>query len=265
MNRKPLFLLVNDDGVHAPGLRALRLAVEGVADVIVVAPHVERSGAGQALTLSTPLRCERLESNVYALEGTPTDCVLFAVNELVDRKPDWVLSGINRGSNIGQDTLYSGTVAAAMEGAIHGLPAVAFSFARRNAFDLAAYLDCVKVVRTLLDHELVLRTPGFQTVINVNIPDLPLAQMRGVRVASLGRRIYDQQIVKGTDPRGRPYYWVGGGGEAFDDLPGSDCNLLAEGYVTVSVLEPDHVNHEANARLRPSESRLDQALKEPSA
>ena len=116
MSKKPLFLLCNDDGVHAPGIKALAMAIEKYGDVIVVAPHVERSGSGQGLSLTVPLRMERLSSNTYAVEGLPTDCMIFALNNILDRKPDWVLSGINRGSNIGQDVLYSGTVAAAMEG-----------------------------------------------------------------------------------------------------------------------------------------------------
>jgi 5'-nucleotidase len=203
---------------------------------------------------------ERLGPNVYAVEGTPTDCVLFALNKLVPRKPDWVLSGINRGSNIGQDTLYSGTVAAAMEGAIHGIPAAAFSFSGRRALELSHYAEAGKVVRMLFQQEdlIIPKEPG---VLNVNIPDLPLPKIRGFRVAELGRRVYDAQIVEGVDPRGRPYFWIGGGGEGFADLPGSDCKLLAEGYVTLSVLRPEHVHAAAHARLRSTlESRLDGAL-----
>ncbi len=261
MTQKPLFLICNDDGVHAPGVRALLMAVEPFGDCVVVAPHVEQSGSGQALSLTRPLRMERLASNIFAVEGTPTDCVIFAMNKLLDRRPDWVLSGINRGANIAQDTLYSGTVAAAMEGAIHGVPAMAFSFSGRRRFEITDYAEAVKVVRMLFSMEQALK-PQEPGVLNVNIPDLPLAQIKGFRMADLGRRVYDAQIVEGLDPRGRNYYWIGGGGEAYADQPGSDCNLLAEGYVTLSVLRPDHVHQEANARLRSTmESRLDEALR----
>lgn len=264
MTQKPLFLISNDDGVHAPGVRALLMAVEGLADCVVVAPHVERSGSGQALSLTTPLRMERLSSNIYAVEGTPTDCVLFAINKLLDRKPDWVLSGINRGSNIAQDTLYSGTVAAAMEGAIHGIPAMALSFSGRQSFEITDYAEAVKIIRVLFEHEALIKPPGpnGSWVLNVNIPDRPLSQVKGFRTATLGRRIYDAQIVEGLDPRGRKYYWIGGGGDAYADIPGSDCNLLADGYVTLSVLRPDHVHQEANDRLKAHlESPLDASLR----
>ena len=264
MAQKPLFLISNDDGVHAPGVRALAMAVENLGDCIVVAPHVERSGAGQGLSLTTPLRMERIAANIFAVEGTPTDCILFALNKLVDRRPDWILSGINRGANIAQDTLYSGTIAAAMEGAVHGIPAMAVSFSGRKSFEITDYAEAVKVIRLLFSQESALKPTAATgpSVLNVNIPQLPFDQIKGFRVATLGKRIYDAQIIEGVDPRGRPYFWVGGGGEAYADLPGSDCNLLAEGYVTLTVLRPDHAHGEANTRLRATlESPLDQALR----
>jgi len=245
---KPLFLLCNDDGVHAPGIKALAAAVEPFGDWIMVAPHVERSGSGQALSLTTPLRVEKQASNVYAVEGTPADCVMFAMSKLLDRKPDFVLSGINRGSNIGQDTLYSGTVAAAMEGLMHAVPAVAFSLQARRAFELSDYADAVTVVRRLFEHQELLE-PAKTSVLNVNIPGVPLGQMRGFAVTRLGRRIYDMQIVEGVDPRGRPFYWVGGGGEDVADIAGTDCKLLLEHYITLTALSPDHTNMAVNAAL----------------
>ncbi len=261
MAAKPLILLCNDDGVHAPGIKALAMAVEPFADVVICAPHVERSGSGQALSLTTPLRVERIASNTYACEGTPTDCVMFGILNLLDRKPDWVLSGINRGSNIGQDTLYSGTVAAAMEGCLHGVPAMAVSFNKRDAFELTDYADAAKVVRVLFTHADLL-APARQGVLNVNIPDAPLASMRGFKVCTLGRRIYESQIVPSVDPRGRPYYWIGGGGSEFVDMPGSDCVLLDQNFVTLSVLQPDHVHPEANSAISGTiGNRLDQALR----
>lgn len=245
MSPKPLFLLCNDDGVHAPGIKALATAVEKYGDVIVVAPHVERSGSGQGLSLTSPLRMEKLSSNTYAIEGTPTDCIIFAMNHLVERKPDFVLSGINRGSNIGQDVLYSGTVAAAMEGCIHGIPSLAFSLATRKGFEFQDYADSIKVVRQVLEH-IELFTHAREHVLNINIPPVPLAEMKGFKVASQGRRIYEAQIAEAVDPRGRPYFWIGGGGSEYAPIEGSDCNLLAEKYVTISVLTPDRVQHKVN-------------------
>jgi 5'-nucleotidase len=234
--------------VHAPGIKALATAVEKFGDVVVVAPHVERSGSGQALSLINPLRMERLASNTYAVEGTPTDCVMFALNRILDRKPDYVVSGINRGSNIGQDVLYSGTVAAAMEGCIQGIPALAFSLASRKSFELQDYADSIKVVRSVFEHiDLFKAATGH--VLNINIPPCPFADIRGFKVTTQGRRIYEGQIVEAVDPRGRPYFWIGGGGEEFENMPGSDCNLLAENHVTISVLTPDRVNHTVNAEI----------------
>jgi 5'-nucleotidase len=225
------------------------MAVEKLGDVIVVAPHVERSGSGQGLSLTLPLRAERIQNNIYAVEGTPADCMIFAFSKVLDRQPDFVLSGINRGSNIGQDTLYSGTVAAAMEGCLTGVPALSFSLNARRAFELSDYMDAMKVVRMLFERRDLLE-PAKRCVLNVNIPHLPIEQIKGFSVAKLGRRIYDQQIVEGTDPRGRPYYWVGGGGEAFADIPGSDCNLLEQGYVTLTALSPEHVDPTVNQTLK---------------
>lgn len=260
MTIKPFFLICNDDGVHAAGIRALAQAIEPFADYLIVAPHVERSGSGQGLSLTQPLRTERLSSNIYAVEGTPTDCVIFAMNKLVPRRPDYVLSGINRGSNIGQDTLYSGTVAAAMEGCIQGIPSVAFSLQGRKAFEIGAYADAIKVVRLLLAHDELL-APAKGAVLNVNIPDVPLASMRGFAVTRLGRRIYDSAIAESIDPRGKPYYWIGGGGEDVEDIPGTDCKLLSEGYITLTVLSPDHVLQSANDALKArSEDKLSASL-----
>lgn len=257
---KPLFLLCNDDGVHAPGIRALATALEPFGDWIMVAPHVERSGSGQALSLTTPLRMERLQSNVYAIEGTPTDCMIFAFNKILDRRPDFVVSGINRGTNIGQDTIYSGTVAAAMQGCLEGVPSVAISLKGRS-FELADYADAIKVVRVLFQHQEWLAASR-HAVLNVNIPDVPIASMKGFAVSRLGRRIYDNDIVEAKDPRGRAYYWIGGGGDDIERTPGTDCQLVYDDYVTLTTLIPDHCDVSANEALRGGpETSLTSALK----
>lgn len=257
---RPLWLLVNDDGVHAPGMKALAEAVAPIADFVIVAPHVERSGSGQGLSLASPLRAERLAPNIFAVEGTPTDCVLFALHKALNRRPDMVLSGINRGINIGQDTLYSGTVAAAMEACIHGIPAMALSLKGRGHFDYPAYHDAIKVVRVILEQRERF-APAARAVVNINIPDVPLSQIKGFKVATLGRRIYDSSIIESVDPRGRPYFWIGGGGDQFVDIPESDCNLLYHDWITVTALEPNHIDEAANAALKDSlTTKLDAAL-----
>jgi 5'-nucleotidase len=245
---RPLYLLCNDDGVHAPGIRALAEAVDPIAEWVIVAPHVERSGSGQAISLVQPLRFETLSPNIHAVEGTPADCVMFAVCRHLTRRPAMVLSGINRGSNIGQDTLYSGTVAAAMEACLHGIPAIALSLQGRSATALTDYADAVKVVRLLLKHPELL-APAGRGVLNVNIPARPFNDMAGFAVATLGRRRYDNQIDDRVDPRGRRYFWIGGGGDDVETIPGSDCTLLNDGYVTLTTLTPDRIDATANQAL----------------
>ena len=245
---RPLFLISNDDGVHAPGIHALAAAVDAYADWIIVAPQVERSGAGQGISLTMPLRMEQLSDRIYSVEGTPTDCVMFAMQKVLKRIPDMVLSGINRGANIGQDTLYSGTVAADMEGCLRGIPAMAFSLDHSRAFARADYDDAATVIAALLARP-DLCAAARQSVLNVNIPRIAATKMSGFTAAALGRRIYDHQIVEGVDPRGRPYYWIGGGGSAFENIPGSDCVMLASGYVTLTALSPEHLERQAQATI----------------
>jgi 5'-nucleotidase len=170
------------------------------------------------------------------------------------------VSGINRGSNIGQDTLYSGTIAAAMEGCIHGIPAVAVSLKGRHAFEAAHYEPAVRVV-DLLFRSPELLAPAKNAVLNVNVPEVPFEGIKGFRVAPLGRRIYDAQIAEAVDPRGRPYYWIGGGGEDVEPVPGTDCTLLNEHYVTLTALVPDHASAAVNDALRVGlAAQLDQRL-----
>ncbi len=256
--KKPLFLISNDDGVHAPGIRALAAAVEPFADWVIVAPHVEKSGSGMCVSLNVPLRKEKLAANIYGVEGTPVDCVMFALNRVLDREPDMVLSGINRGSNIGQDSLYSGTIAAAMEGCLRGIPSVAFSLDARRAFEISDYADAVKIVRLILKNPNYLK-PASSSVLNVNIPSLPLSKIRGFAVCPLGRRIYDAQISENIDPRGRPYYWIGGGGDEIEHIPDTDCTLLRDHYITLTALSPDRVAQAANTNLK---DQLEGALNE---
>jgi 5'-nucleotidase len=245
---RPLFLLSNDDGVHAPGLKELARAVRSIGDVVVVAPHVERSASSHALSIHLPLRVEEIEKNVYAVEGTPADCVLIACRKLLRRKPNWVLSGINRGANLGIDTMYSGTVAAAMEGVINGIPGIAVSCFGK-AKDRLYYESSSRVVTMLLENEQLLRSVGPGVLLNVNVPNLPFEEIKGLRVTGLGKRVYDEEMQEGTDPRGRPYYWIGAGGEMFADILNSDCTEISKGYATVSVLKPSLLDDHSNGRL----------------
>jgi len=241
-------LITNDDGVHAPGVRMLANAVKDLGDVIIVAPHVERSASSHAISIHLPLRLEQVEPNIYAVEGTPADCVMLAIRKLLRRKPNWVLSGINRGANLGVDTIYSGTVAAAMEGTLHNIPSIAVSTFGK-AREHLHYESAAKVVRMLLEQPDVLGEVTRSALVNLNVPNLPFEKLKGISVTSMGRRIYEDEMQEGTDPRGRAYYWIGAGGEMFEDIPKSDCVMIDQGFVTASVLRPSFLDEQGNALL----------------
>ncbi|MCP3666068.1 MAG: 5'/3'-nucleotidase SurE [Gammaproteobacteria bacterium] len=234
-------LLSNDDGYQAPGLRAMVDALSSLAEITVVAPDRNRSGASNSLTLENPIRAEQVENGFIRVDGTPTDCVHLAITGLLDEEPDMVIAGINAGSNMGDDVLYSGTVAAATEGRFLGLPAIALSMASGEPqhYDTGA-----RVV-----HELVCRLQqaplAADSIINVNIPDLPYDQIKGYKVTRLGHRHKAEPVVKTTDPRGRTIYWVGPAGAEQDAGDGTDFHAVRNGYVSVTPLQVDLTRHGA--------------------
>jgi 5'-nucleotidase len=234
-------LVSNDDGIHAPGIQCLARHLRTVADVRVVAPDRDRSGASNSLTLVHPLRAQELENGDMGVDGTPTDCVHLAITGLLDREPDLVISGINAGANMGDDVLYSGTVAAAMEGRFLGLPAIAVSLVgpRLQHYDAAA-----RVVLNLLDRLHRVPLPA-ATILNVNVPDLPFEEIRGVQATRLGHRHKSESVVKASDPRGRPIYWVGPAGPEQDAGPGTDFFAVREGCVSVTPIQVDLTQFEA--------------------
>ena len=232
-------LISNDDGVTAPGIRALAKALEGIAELDVMAPDRNRSGASNSLTLSQPVRVNQLEDGCYSVEGTPTDCVHLAVTGFFDYAFDMVISGINDGSNLGDDILYSGTVAAAMEGRNLGLPALAISMVGDHVehFETAALITRDLVLK-LKSHPL----PS-QTILNINIPNLPLEQIKGIEVTRLGKRHSAEPMVKALDPRGRAIYWVGPPGLEADAGPGTDFFAVSQGYVSMTPLHLDMTHY----------------------
>lgn len=236
-------LVSNDDGYRAAGLTALRGALAGLAELTVVAPERNHSGASNALTLELPLRVSEFEPNGYFVSGTPTDCVHLAISGLFDFEHDMVVAGINHGENLGDDVLYSGTVAAAIEGRFLGLPTVAFSL-RRPATGEQDFSAAARVARILVER-LVSRPLERNTILNVNIPHLPFEQLRGFRATRLGHRHRSEKAVRTTDPRGRTVYWVGEAGEGKDDGPGTDFNAIAQGFVSVTPLQIDLTRHAA--------------------
>lgn len=241
MTKKPVFLLVNDDGIHAEGLFTLAKYMRELGEVHVVAPLREHSGSGHALSIRNPLRAEKIPLyldgvKAMSLDGTPADCTLFALDKVMPRRPDFIISGINHGSNLGRDVLCSGTVAAAMEGAAHGIPSIAISVAGRGG-DLFHFDTAGNVITHLLGGKHPLEIPP-KRMLNINVPSLAFDAIRGIKGATLGRLLHDLSFKESEDPRGKPYYWLGCYSREFEDIPGSDCNLMDQGYVTMSLLEP---------------------------
>lgn len=239
-------LLSNDDGYQAQGLRALAEALSPIAQITVVAPERNRSGASNSLTLEHPIRAEVADNGFIRVDGTPTDCVHLAITGLLDEEPDMVIAGINAGPNLGDDVLYSGTVAAATEGRFLGLPAIAVSMA---AGEPRHFETGARVTAQLVKH--LQATPlAADTIININIPDLPYEALKGYRVTRLGHRHKAEPVVKSTDPRGRVIYWVGPAGGEQDAGPGTDFHAIREGYVAITPLQIDLTRHAALSSLK---------------
>ncbi len=249
-------LLSNDDGYRARGIHALREALKDLGDITIVAPDRNRSGASNSLTLEMPLRVEQADADVYFVQGgTPTDCVHLAISGLFPFEPDMVVSGVNDGSNLGDDVLYSGTVAAATEGRFLGKPAVAVSLhtdgLRGDAvrhFATGAHFGRI-IAERLVKTPLVLAMSR-ATILNVNVPNLPLDDIKGIRVTRLGNRHRSEAVLRAEDPRGRPVYWVGPAGAGQDAGPGTDFDAVANGYVSVTPLTVDLTDRDALDPLR---------------
>lgn len=236
-------LLSNDDGVYAPGLMVLYQALKEIADIDVVAPDRNRSGASSSLTLHNPLRIHRLDNGFISVEGTPTDCVHLALTGLLPELPDLVVSGINEGPNLGDDILYSGTVAAAIEGRSLGLPSIAISLAGREChhYDTAG-LVVARIVKRLMSNTLHLGAMT-TTILNVNVPDLPYSDLQGMTVTRLGTRHVAEPVIRKKDPRGHDIYWIGLAGGAADAGPGTDFYAVNEGKVSITPLMIDFTHH----------------------
>jgi len=236
-------LLSNDDGYEAPGINALARTLQEIAEITIVAPERDRSGASNSLTLEMPIRARRLGDNLIRVDGTPTDCVHLAITGLLDHEPDMVISGINAGANMGDDVLYSGTVAAAMEGRFLGLPAIAVSLAG-SGHAFTHYDAAARVTRRFIDRLAADPLPQ-DTILNINVPDLPFAELSGYQATRLGHRHKAEPVIKAEDPRGRDIYWVGPPGAEQDAGPGTDFYAVRNGYVSVTPIQIDLTRHQA--------------------
>ena len=236
--KRPRILVCNDDGIHGLGLPALVAAMKRLGHVTVSVPEHERSADSHSLTLHKPLRVRRVEKDVYTLNGSPADCTRFAVLELLKEKVDLVVSGINHGFNLGEDVIYSGTVAAAMEGVILSIPAIAFSQDVRCEEYKPAAAVALRVARQVLRHGL---PPGL--CLNVNFPPPPKGGHKTPAITKLGRRIYGTDITRRADPRGRDYFWLAGSQVQSVDAPGTDVRTISRGQVSVTPLHLDITDH----------------------
>ncbi len=238
------FLLSNDDGYQSPGISALAEVLESIGRVTVVAPDRDCSGASNSLTLDSPLYVKQDERGFYYVNGTPSDCVHLAITGLLDEEPDMVVSGINSGANLGDDVLYSGTVAAAMEGRFLGCPAIAFSLAGEKSVDYSASkLVVTEIVKSLIEN------PLDDALLNVNIPDVSYDEIKGFKASRLGNRHKSEPVIKTLDPKGRNVYWVGPVGAEQDAGEGTDFHAIRSKYISITPIQIDLTRHQSLASL----------------
>jgi 5'-nucleotidase len=241
-------LCTNDDGFLATGLQALARAARQLGSVTIVAPDREQSATSHSLTLHHPLRSRRATDGTLVVDGTPTDCVILALNALLDRHPEFCFSGVNHGPNMGEDVLYSGTVAAAMEATVLGIPAVALSYAGNDFESLDAWDDALSE----LLGRIALRGKAFprSTLLNVNLPPIAPSEVKGVRITTLGERRYADSLTRAHDPSGREYFWIGGGAPSWKGDENSDFRAIEEGFISVTPLHLDLTNYNLLEEIR---------------
>lgn len=241
----PVILVTNDDGVHSPGLTSLFDAMKTLGDAYVIAPDRERSAVSHALTMHRPLKVEQLKERIYSINGTPTDCVAVGINKILPARPAFVVSGINKGANLGDDITYSGTVSAAIESTIMGIPAFAVSLVLRQqplshaSFEAAAKI-AAKIGSYILAHSL-----PYDTLLNVNIPDVPHDSLQGIKLTRQGKRIYDDSIQDTFDPHGQKHYWIGGGTPYWEHGEDTDIQAVQDQCVSITPIHLDLTNYDA--------------------
>jgi 5'-nucleotidase len=245
-----MILVTNDDGVYSPGIQILAKRLRELDTVVIVAPDRERSAAGHSMTLHRPLLIEELKESMYSVNGTPTDCVNIAVKGLLKEVPKLVVSGINKGPNLGDDVTYSGTVAGAIEGLLLGIPSFAISLNAREDFRFADAAEvAVRTAGRILEQGL----PA-GTLLNINVPNFPVVELQGTRITRLGKRIYHQMTVERVDPRGKKYYWIGGGEPDWEREEGTDFDAVDRKFISITPLHLDFTDYSSFDRLRAMES-----------
>ncbi len=246
-----LFLITNDDGIHNPGIRILAKTLSRIAECVVIAPDRDNSAVSHSLTMNRPLRVSRLEDGFFSLNGTPTDCVAIGLKKILGKRPDLLVSGINPGPNLGDDISYSGTVSAAVEGTMYGIPSLAVSLAGDASYDLTYAAETTeKLAKRILSKGL-----PENTLLNANIPAESPA--KGIRITRQGRRLWDNAIQETCDPRGRKHYWIGGGTPSPDSGKDTDVYAVNNGYISITPIHLDLTNHQGIEHLR-QEWRLEE-------
>jgi 5'-nucleotidase len=254
-------LISNDDGYLAPGLMALYEALKDVAEVEVIAPEQNNSAKSNALTLHSPLYVTRASNGFRFVNGTPADCVHIALTGLLDYRPDLVVSGINNGANMGDDTIYSGTVGAAMEGFLFGVPAIAFSQVEKDWHHLDSAARKVReLVQSMVQQQLISHTPF---LLNVNIPNLPYEQIGAMKLCRLGKRHAAEKVIQQKSPRGETMYWIGAAGPVKDDADGTDFHATAQGHMAMTPLKVDLTDHDKLGYWAQTAARLSGPAKPP--
>jgi 5'-nucleotidase len=242
-----IILISNDDGIHSEGIRALEEALAAVGEIYTVAPDREQNAVSHSLTLHRPLRIEEIGPRRYAVNGTPTDCVNLAVKGFLPVRPQLVVSGINKGANLGDDITYSGTVSAAIEGSLLGIPSIAVSLVTLGT---TYHFGPAAEFAAILAAEVEAQGMPSDTLLNVNVPNLPRQEIKGYRLTRQGKRRYAEKIEVRVDPRGRKYYWIGGDDLGFDPDEGTDCVAVHEGFISVTPLHVDLTNYRSLEELR---------------
>jgi 5'-nucleotidase len=250
-------LVTNDDGINSPGIQKLFQQMKKLGNAYIVAPDRERSAVSHALTMHRPLKVEKLGKNIYSINGTPTDCVAIGISKILPEKPSLVVSGINKGANLGDDITYSGTVSAAIESTILGIPAFAISLVTKEkktkfSYDAPAKIALL-IAKYILDNSL-----PYDTFLNVNVPDIPYKQIKGIKLTRQGKRIYDNSIHETYSPHGEKYFWIGGGNPYWEHGEDTDIQAIEKNYVSVTPLHLDFTNYDALKFLK---ERFDLKLK----
>jgi 5'-nucleotidase len=240
-----IILVTNDDGVHSPGLLSLFDAMKDLGEAYIIAPDRERSAVSHALTLHRPLKVEELRARVFSINGTPTDCVAVGINKILPEKPVFVVSGTNKGANLGDDVTYSGTVSAAMESTIMGIPAFAVSLVTQTQRSSSFHFDTASRIASGVGKYILENSLPYDTLLNVNVPDVPFENIKGIKLTKQGKRIYDGSIQETLDPHGEKHYWIGGGQPYWEHGEDMDIQAVQDNYVSITPIHLDLTNYDA--------------------